>query len=154
MVELILKHGHICLLDNEDYAKLGGRWFYSDYVIRHIIGTYPSQKEYLHKLVLGAGKNQQVDHRDGNKLDCRKQNLRLCNTTQNNQNSNKKRINRASSKYKGVYWDKQMNKFRARIYHDGKTYHLGLFDNEIEAAQKYNKKALDLFGEFAKINKV
>ena len=103
---------------------------------------------------MDAPKGKHVDHIDGNVLDCRKQNLRFASSSENNQNSRKKRAKHATSKFKGVYWDKQLSKFRARIYHKGKNHHIGLFDNEVDAALAYNKKAVDFFAPFAYLNTV
>ena len=55
----------------------------------------------------------------------------------------------SSSKYKGVSWNKANKRFLATISCDGKTYHLGTFKDEIEAAKAYDKKAKQLFEEFA-----
>ena len=54
--------------------------------------------------------------------------------------------------YKGVCLCKKSNKWRATIMIDGKNKHLGLFTNEEDAAQAYNTKAIELFGEFANLN--
>lgn len=49
-----------------------------------------------------------------------------------------------SSKFYGVVYSKQKKKFRAVIVHNKKQLHLGFFDNELEAAKAYNKKASEL----------
>ena len=91
-----------------------------------------------------------VDHIDGNKLNNNVSNLRWCNPQQNQFNSKKQ--DGTSSKYKGVCWDKRKNKYIACIGINGKLKHIGYFDNEEEAANAYNIKANELFGQFANLN--
>jgi hypothetical protein len=61
---------------------------------------------------------------------------------------------RGTSKYKGVYWDKNNKKWMSRIKINKKTKYLGRFKSEKEAAEVYNKAAVELFGEFAYLNKI
>ena len=63
----------------------------------------------------------------------------------------KKGRKRTTSMYKGVWKE---TAWRAGIKHDAKTIHLGSFKTEEEAARAYNEKALELFGEFAKLNEI
>lgn len=58
-----------------------------------------------------------------------------------------------SSIYKGVIWDEQRGKWRSRIEINGKRKHLGYFESEVDAADAYDKAAVELFGSFAKLNK-
>ena len=78
--------------------------------------------------------------------------LRKATRTQNMQNKSREKI--SSSKYKGVYWDRQHNKWRVTITKDSKRTCLGRFTDEKEAARCYNEAAIRLFGEFAKLNNV
>ena len=91
----------------------------------------------------------EIDHINGNGLDYRKCNLRVCTHQQNLQNQ---RIQKGVSKFKGVCWHKASQKWMAKIKHNYKTIYLGVFNNEIDAAKSYNKKAKELFGEFARLN--
>ena len=77
-------------------------------------------------------------------------NLRLCTQAQNIYNA-LPRLN-CTSKYKGVYRNKKTNRYHAAIQHKGKKFYLGSFKNEIDAAKAYDKKAKELFGEFAYLN--
>lgn len=92
-----------------------------------------------------------VDHIDGNKRNNAVNNLRWCNNQDNIRNTGK--INKpTTSKYKGVSWNKCCNKWVAQVRDGGKSYHLGCFDNEEEAALAYNEKAAELFGVFVHLN--
>lgn len=97
--------------------------------------------------------NLMIDHINGNRLDNRRENLRMCNGSQNAANS-RKTTSLTSSKYKGVTWSKQSKCWLATIKIDGVLNHLGSFKSEDEdkAAVAYNKAALEAWGEFAHIN--
>lgn len=104
----------------------------------------------LAREILNAPKGTIVDHKDGNTLDNRKQNLRLSDQRTNAQNM-RSNIN-STSKYKGVSWNKDRNKWRAVLKYNDKQVHIGRFNTEEEAAQAYNKAALQYFGEYARLN--
>lgn len=88
------------------------------------------------------------DHKDTDWRNNQKSNLRACTNQQNSFNKNK--IKYTSSQYKGVIRTK--GKWRARIEINDKKQHLGYFLDEADAARAYDKRALELFGEFARIN--
>ena len=92
------------------------------------------------------------DHIDGNPLNNQKSNLRRC--TYSTNAMNRKKIDGTVSKYKGVSWSKQHNKWMAKIGINGSRIYLGLHDSEEEAAMAYNRKAVELFKEFANLNKI
>jgi hypothetical protein len=105
----------------------------------------------LHRVVAGVSDPAvYVDHIDGDQLNCLRSNLRPANAKGSSQNRGKYRQN--SSQFKGVV----MNGCRwiARIKADGRQFHLGTFDDEHEAAHEYNKAAIRLHGEFARLNPV
>jgi hypothetical protein len=91
-----------------------------------------------------------VDHIDHNGLNNAKNNLRLCTIAQNA--FNVVSIKGGSSRHKGISWEKKRKKWRAAIQYDNKKYALGYFENEIAAAKAYDKKAAELFGQFACLN--
>jgi len=109
-----------------------------------------SKNNKLHNFILNIKPPIRSDHKNRNSLDCRKENLRICTHAENNYNQGLKQNN--TSGYKGVSWDR--GKWTARITKCGKLYLLGAFDNKEEAALAYNKKAIELFGEFAFLNVV
>ena len=99
---------------------------------------------------MNAPDGMEVDHINGNGLDNRKANLRLCTRAQNQMNSIKR--TGKSSIFKGVSWHKNAWKWRANIKINQKDIHIGYFDTELEAAEAYDIEAIRLFGSFAKTN--
>lgn len=116
---------------------------------------YRVEKKYLHRWIIGAKKGEIVDHINGNPLDNRKCNLRIATAGQNAWNSVGHK-DKLFSKYKGVSFFrykqyKRSKPWTAIIMFKGKSYKK-YFRTEIEAAEQYNKWALELFGEFAVLN--
>ena len=91
-----------------------------------------------------------VDHKDRNSLNNHISNLRWCSKRQNNQNRSKRK--NSASIYKGVYFKKKSNKWVAQIQHNRQKIYLGYFNDEAEAARAYDRKASELFREFAVLN--
>ena len=102
----------------------------------------------MHRQIMQAPKGMVVDHINGNSLDNRRCNLRICTQMENTQNS--RRHTGAKSRFKGVY--PTGDKWYARIKYKGQMYHLGTFDGEVEAAKVRDRKAIELAGEFAWLN--
>lgn len=128
-------------------------WYFDGRYAARTVWNRETKKEtklYMHKDLVKGGL---VDHINGNKLDNRLCNLRKVSSQQNHMNQlvqNKTK----HSKYKGVSWDKSRNKWIAYCKKDGKMNNLGRFTEEKEAALAYNRKAVEIFGEFAKLNEV
>jgi len=94
---------------------------------------------------------KQIDHKDLNRLNNRVGNLRMCTQGQNQGNS-PKITKKCSSIFKGVRWRKDNRKWSTHITYDHKTYVLGCFTTQIKAAKAYDRKAIELFGEFVYTN--
>lgn len=147
------------LIDNSDLTFLS-RWNWYLHKTKHTIyarGYLKNNRKtglvYMHRLIMGAINNQEIDHINGDGLDNRHSNLRYCTRTQNN--ANRKQIQSKTSKFKGVHLD--ANRWRAEITYKNKRYRLGRFNTQEEAANAYVIKAKELFGEFAfqaKINQL
>lgn len=98
-----------------------------------------------------------LDHIDGDPLNNSINNLREATKQQNSRNQKKiKSLNGkpTSSIYKGVWWSIRNKKWEVQISINGKRKFLGYFISEIEAARAYNRAAIKLFGEFAKLNTI
>ena len=106
----------------------------------------------IHRVVMDNPEGMEVDHINGNPLDNRKENLRICTRAQNSQN--KKLRADSKSGYKGVY-ERSNGRFQAYIGDPdkhGRNIKLGCYDTPEEAARAYDKKAKELHGEYAYLN--
>lgn len=109
----------------------------------------------LHRLVIGAGPDERVDHINMDPLDNRSCNLRIASAGQNaaNRGADRRRLG-TSSRHKGVAWRKGRSCWGAYIHVDGKTRYLGSFKDEDSAAYAYNLAAIEAWGQFARLNDV
>ena len=139
-----LSKGFVCKVSNEDFEYLKNiPWcFCNNY-------AYNSKLGYMHRLIMNPPENMVVDHiKQSDTLDNRRTNLRVCSYSQNNYNT--RGFSKSSSEYKGVC--RLKNYWKAQIGFNGKNINIGVFKSEIEAAKAYDKKARELFGEFAHLN--
>lgn len=157
MKEIILTKGKVALVDDADFGRLsihkwyalkGDKRFYS---ARNVPFNGGQKRIFMHREIMGTSKGIQVDHKNGNGLDNRKDNLRNCTRSENCRNKKKYC---GGSKFKGVSWDKRHKKWIVQIKYEDKNRHVGFFDNEIVAASVYNKVARERFGEFAWLNNI
>jgi len=147
------------IIDDEDYLKVCRyKWRYFQFKTRTpYITAYIKeyrQNIFLHRFIMNlkSGDKNQVDHKNRNTLDNRKENLRLADIFLNN--INKGILKNNTSGYKGVSWHKYNQKWYAQTSFHNKRIHLGYFNSAREAALAYNKKAKELFGEYAYLNKI
>ena len=106
----------------------------------------------LHRFILGlSNPSVFVDHIDGNPLNNSRSNLRLCDNSQNQANRPANAFKK-HGQYKGVFYRPKKKAWVSEISCRGKRFYLGFFRDEKKAALAYNKKALELFGEFALLN--
>jgi len=104
----------------------------------------------MHREIMQAPADRFVDHVDGNKQDARRSSLRVCNSEENQRNKPKGR-NRLS-RFKGVTYWRKTGKWKAGCTVNRHLYHLGYFEDEVEAARTYDYAAVKYFGEFARVN--
>ncbi len=148
------------LVDEEDFDKVNKYKWNIQVKPRscYAIAPYEYIKEKqryttikLHSLILPNC--DRIDHIDGNGLNNQKYNLRAATNQQNLFNSQKPiRKIPCTSQYKGVCWHRRDHYWQAQIILNGKVHFLGRFAYQTEAAEAYNKKAKELFGDFAKLN--
>jgi hypothetical protein len=149
--EIKLTQGKLALVDDEDFEWLNQwKWYYHDgYALRMSLGSNRKSIR-MHRIIMNTPDNMEPDHINGNTLDNRKYNLRNCTHAENLCNS-KIQINNASG-YKGVSWNKQRKKWSVKIVKNQIHIFLGLYISKEDAINVYNKKAKELFGEYAKLN--
>jgi hypothetical protein len=151
MKTIALTKGKFTTVDDEDYEMLSKyKWRYhpKNYATTDIKG----KSERMHRIIMNAPKGMDTDHIDGDGLNNQKVNLRICSRSQNMMNTVPRRD--SSTGFKGVSFYKayKFKKYESYINKDGKRYKLGYYKTKEEAALAYNKAAIELFGEFAKIN--
>lgn len=146
-------------IDDADHESLSKYtwWVFGSSPERKYVGTEALisgklKKFYIHRLIMGFPVGMDIDHINGDVLDNRRINLRVCTRSENVQNM--RNVRGGSSKYKGVYWSTQERKWRAMIGLNGKGRSLGYYKSERSAAISYNKAAIKLFGEYAKLNAI
>lgn len=150
------KHGSfLVLLDDEDFERVNSiKWYVNVNRNNEVYNrSCKTIHNYLSRFILNClDKSFDIDHKNLNKLDNRKCNLRIATRSKNCMN--KALQSNSTSGYKGVSFDRKVNKYRSYIKLNGKLLHTGFFVNPIDAAIAYNKAAIKHFGEFAKINQI
>jgi hypothetical protein len=152
------------LVDDKDYFELSKyswflktdkRWEHNKYAVRFEVtiknGKRKTKSFRMHRQILNASKDVLTDHKNGNGLDNRRKNLRFCNFSENSQSCRSHRKSK-TSKYKGVYWHKDKNKWQVRVSYNGKEVYLGLYSSEMEAARVHDIGAKLSYGKFAVLN--
>lgn len=156
MRELTLSRGKVAQVSDSDYEKASKqkwsalltkdeKW----YAVCMMDGKYI----YLHRYLMEAGPDEQVDHIDGSGLNCQRDNMRICNNRQNSMNQKAQARNNKISKYKGVGRYRNSSTWRAYIFFE-KQINLGNYKTEDEAGIAYNHAARECFKEFAFYNDI
>lgn len=152
MLEVEISKGHRALIDEEDYYKVVKyKWYFSKGYACTTVRDNKKHNIRMHNLIMNFDPNNSdkiVDHIDGNTLNNQKSNLRIATKKQNS--TNKSKCKNCKSGFKGV--DFIIGKFRASLSDNRNHIHLGLFSTAEEAAEAYDKAALFLWGEFARLN--
>jgi hypothetical protein len=161
MKEIPLSKGKVAVVDDEDFEKVNQfKWCaYKPntsvwYGMRNEVVGYKKYKAHLlHRVIMDAPADKVVDHINGDGLDNRRANLRLCTRAENNRNVKLRRD--TSSKWKGVYFHtdpRRTRPWQAYITVNGKRKSLGYFKTECDAGMAYNVAAFELHGAFARFN--
>jgi hypothetical protein len=141
--------GLFAIIDASDYDEISKYKWRASHHGRTVYATCVKRGRvvYMHRLIMKARKGSLVDHTDGNGLNNRRCNLRMCTHQQNRVNVGPRG---GLSRFVGV--TRQKDKWAARIISRGKLYSLGSYDDEVEAAKARDRKAYELFGEYAYLN--
>lgn len=142
-MEIKLPSGDITIVDDEVYEDVSNyKWCKSGggYVSTWVKG----KTVYMHRLIMDVPNDFVVDHINGNTLDNRKENLRVCTKKENLRNRKLSKNNKVG--YKGVWLNG--GRYQAAIVKK----HLGAFDTAEDAALAYDEAARKLFGDFARLN--
>jgi len=155
MKEILLGQGKYTIVDGGWFEELNQwKWYVSSngYVIRNakMVNGKRGPQIHMHRIILNTPEGMQTDHINGNRLDNRKTNLRVCTNSENL--ANQRPIRGGSSKFKGVTWHNRDKMWMSYIRKDHKRIHLGYFNNEAHAAEAYDRAAMKLFGEFSRLN--
>jgi hypothetical protein len=119
-------------------------------------GTYLNETLYLHKIIadyfLGEPESEEhkyVMFKNGNKLDCRLENICLATRSEITRNTKK---HHSKSGFRGVY--REGERFRATLYNKSERIDIGFFETAEEAAVAYNQKSTEIFGRTRSLNKI
>jgi len=152
---LPLTKGYNAVIDVADIHLVEGRnWcaFVKSTAVYAIRTDYSGGKKinvYLHRLIMNAPSDLEVDHKNRDGLDNRRDNLRLATTSQNQQNCTRRPTN--TSGFKGVCWHKEKKKWHARIMVNGKSHNLGYFMTPEGAHAAYSEASACLHSEFGRV---
>jgi HNH endonuclease len=161
MRAIILTRGMEAIVDDADYewlskhnwhASPAGRKTKYWYAYRNCSGRSPLS---MHREIMGNPEGMLVDHINGNTLDNRRENLRLCTKSDNKRNSRKCTREHKGKKYKGIGFDGRCSEgtYWAAVYVNGKKiYKTNKFRAPEEAARAYDELATEHYGEFANLN--
>ena len=139
--------GKCAKVDNVLFERLSKiNWHFDG---RYARATIEGSKVRMHSYIKSPEVGQVVDHINRDELDNRLSNLRVCSHKENIRNS--KPLKR-TSEFKGVHFNKRLGRWSSSIICECITYFIGNFDSEVDAAKAYDKKARELFGEFAYLN--
>lgn len=152
MKTIPLTQNKIALVSDEDFEELSK---YKWHLHTTKFGDYArtsNPKRYMHTFLMNPGHGYEVDHQDGDGLNNQRSNMRICTSSQNKANQKVRSDN--VSGFKGVSWDKSREKWLAQTHYKGKYKYIGRFANKLEAVNAYNTTVIELFGDFAKVNRV
>jgi hypothetical protein len=145
-----LTQGKFAIVDAADYEWLSQ---YKWCTVRNGNRTYAFRMEngkrfLMHREIMKTPKGKVVDHMDNNGIDNRRGNMRNCSPRQNSWS--RREGHASSSQYRGVY--RCWGKWGAQVGHLWRHIHVGLFNEEIEAARARDRKAIELHGKYAHLN--
>ena len=153
-----LTRNKVTLVDERDFkdlnqfkwsVNLSRKMWYATRRAKGPDGMWNIQVMMHHQIIGKPKKGLEVDHINGNSLDNRRKNLRICTKSENQWN--RKINNNSTTRVKGVHQIKKTGKFQARAQVHGKRINLGFFDSKKDAGRAYRVFAVKNFKEFARI---
>lgn len=148
-IELELTQGKVALVSFEDYNEVAKfNWtFDGRYVSRKepMLNGKLGKKVYLHRYIMKPEDNLVVDHINGDKLDCRRMNMRVCTSSSNSLNVCLSKKNRSG--YRGVGWDRWSHIWYAEFNHQGIRYRKKGFNTPREASAWYEEVRKKVLGD-------
>ena len=147
MIEVLLRCGGTICVDEEDVPIVEAhpwrldRAGYARYT-KYMGGgraNSVSKKISLHRILVSCPDDMQVDHIDGDVLNCTKGNLRICSHQQNQSNRTTHGV-----------WHERLRKWQVQVTHEGIRHYVGLFDTQQEADDAWHAKSKELRNEFAR----
>lgn len=147
--------GKYALVSEEDYEELAQyKWRVGThgYAMRAKWNPEKGNNDcvLMHREIAKPSKGLMVDHVDMDKLNNTRGNLRVVNKSQNTTNALSRKG--SSSMYKGVTYNKRSGKWAVELTKDYVKHYVGLFSDEVEAARACDTKAVELFGDYARLN--
>ena len=160
MKEIQLTQGKVALVDDEDFEYLNQLKWFADkatngkfYAVRKSIRINKKGiNQKMHRMIFGNDLKLHIDHINGDTLDNRRCNLRICTHQQNMFNKSISKSNKSG--YKGVSYMNTSKMYKASISINRKTIFIGYFYYAKQAAKAYNIAAVKYHGEFANLNKI
>lgn len=142
------------LIDRDDFERVvRSNWSWRDgYAVATTNKFLARHHMRLHAFVIKAQPGEIIDHISGDRLDNRKQNLRIVTAGENAKNARRPTFPGKTSRFKGVSWSRHDGMWLAQIKSDGVQSRLGLYGDEADAARAYDEAALRLHKEFARTN--
>jgi len=143
---IYLTRGKESIIDKEDYDRVNKYMWHTG---NHGYASHKNNSEslLLHRFIMSPKEGEYVDHINGNKLDNRKVNLRICSNSENAMHRVNLQSNNKSG-YQGVHFDKSRGKWMSYIKVDNKRIGLGRFNAKEEAIKVRKDAETKYFGEF------
>lgn len=148
-----LNRGFEAIIDTADVAMVRNiRWraWVGSHGHAYAIGYISGKQVFMHRLLLSAERGQFVDHADGDGLNNRRANIRICTASQNMANKAVCRRNKLRAKGVSIDSHARCRPYRASIKPNGKTIHLGRYATVEEASAAYRGASIALFGKFSR----
>lgn len=159
--EIQLTQGAIALVSDEDYEWLM-QWKWHSYHLNgkkyppYACRTFQSKNLLMHRAIMGRNSpipsGMSIDHINGNTLDNRRENLRICTHSENMRNIRSHRD--SGSQFRGVSWSRRAKKWRTSLIDNGRVKYFGSYDSSVIAAVIVNDFLRVRDGAMARLNDI